>query len=272
MPLAPDEALVAAYLRRYNRLRIATGTTVGRLWDRFGGVDDTAQTAFAERAATTVAAAQAVTATTTDGYLAAALTLQSGELFAPTGLRPAYPRPVDPSDVYRRGSVTARTVLAAGGPLHDALSAGRARMVDTAETDVALTQRATTVEVLSSDERVVGYRRVLTGKSCALCATASTQRYHTGQLMPIHGHCDCGVAPIYGNRDPGHIINRPLVADLKNAGRVGGDPDYWQSRRITVDADGSVHLPDIAVRDHGELGPVLTERSHDFTGPGDIAA
>lgn len=266
--LPRDAALAAAYLAAYNRLRGAAGVAVGRLWDRVASVED-ADT-FAELAAAASVAAQTRAAALVDGYLAAMLGLLAGE-GTPVGLEDVTGAAVragaEPFDVYQRPTITVRAALAAGKQWEDAMAAGRARAVGTAEMDVALTQRAATLQVVESDDRVVGYRRVLTGGSCALCATASTQRYRNGDLMPIHNHCDCGVAPIIGSRDPGNVINRPLLDDLK---ATGGD--YAKDRRLTVDEDGTVRLPDVAVREHGELGPVLTERADDFAGPDDIAA
>lgn len=270
MALPPEVALALRYTTRYNRLRLAAGVAVGNAWDRLAGLDDAAQQRFAVEAAATSMAAQERAAALVGGYLSVAVGFMDGD-GSPVGVdvervSGAAVRGVDPADVYLRGVVTARTKVSAGVTVFDAMRAGRDRMVSTAETDVALTQRAATVEVLG-EKGVVGYRRVLTGKSCALCATASTQRYRSGDLMPIHSHCDCGVVPIIGDRDPGRVINQPLLDDLKNA-----DPDFARSRKLQVDEDGTVHLPEVAVREHGELGPVLSVKDQDFTGPGDIAA
>lgn len=271
MPTSPDAVIVARYTRRYNRLRLAAATMVGRAWDDLADLDDVAADRFTNVAATLSLSAQTQTAANVDGYLA----LLYGD--SPTGLDaanvtgPAVRAGATPEDVYHRAIVTARTGISEGLGYVEAMRQGRRRALDAAQTDVALTQRATMAQV-GTRRGIVGYRRVLTGKSCALCGTASTQRYKTGTLMPLHTSCDCGVAPIIGDKDPGHIINKPLLNDLKAAGRQVPDPDYWRSRHITVDADGTVTLPKIAVHEHGELGPVLTDASHNFTGPGDIAA
>lgn len=76
----------------------------------------------------------------------------------------------------------------------------------------------------------------------------------------VVSNCDCGIAPIIGTRDPGRVLNDGLLSDLKAQG-----PRYWQARHFQVDEDGSLVLPDVAVRDHGELGPVLTGAGHEFT-------
>ena len=103
--------------------------------------------------------------------------------------------------------------------------------------------------------------------------------------MPIHNHCDCGVAPIIGERDPGQVINRQLLNDLKSS----GGSQSWKDRSISVDEDGVIRHRrietvdgerrevfgdplNVAVRQHGELGPVLTDRAQHFAGPGSVAA
>jgi hypothetical protein len=119
--------------------------------------------------------------------------------------------------------------------------------------------------VLEQDDRIHFYRRVLTGRSCMFCATASTQRYRGSDLMPLHGRCDCAVAPIFGDEDPGQVINHQVLSKLKAKG-----PGYWKERGF-VDANGDPIEPGregpVAVRQHGELGPTLVDRHDHFDGP-----
>lgn len=269
-------ALATAYTTRYNRLRVRAGLIVGRLWDRTAGLDDSAARVFTEAAAGVATAAQGAAAGLLDGYVAALGTFATGTLVRPAGIDPetvsgpAARNGAEPVDVYHRSVVTARAAVAEGQTFDEAMRYGRQRSVSTAETDVTLAQRLALLFVIGGDERIVGYRRVLTGQSCSLCATASTQRYRRGDLMPIHNHCDCGIAPIYGTVDPGHVINSERLSDLKAAGRASGDPQFWQSRRIDVDEHGTVRFPDVTVHQHGELGPVLTEATHGFTSQSDL--
>lgn len=269
MARRPDLALVRRYALQHNRLRLAAGLAVGRAWDRLAGPDDARAGRFVRAAAVLSSSAQAQTVAQVDGYLALLLALD-GE-GSPLGLDPdqlsgAALRGVDPPDVYLRSIITARAALGDGKPFAEAMALGRLRAVGTIEMDVALTQRAAMAEVSTREERIVGYRRVLSGQSCAFCASASTQRYRSGDLMPIHNHCDCGVSPIIGDRDPGHIINDQLRRDLRSAEKHG--EDYWNARHFTVDEDGSLVFPDVTVHQHGELGPVLGDATHDFAGPG----
>jgi len=255
-------ALVARYGTRYDAIRRQVGVAVLRLWDRFGAIDDL--DAFAAPAAELSAAAQAQTAAVVDAYLASYLDT------TPVGVEPVIRNGADLVDVYRRAGVTARYRISQGADFDTAMAAARARAQNLATTDVVLAHQGAAAEVLA-ERRVVGYRRVLTGGSCKLCATASTQRYHADRLMPIHGHCDCRIAPIVGDDDPGHIINHQLLDRLQQSG-----PQYWKAKGF-VDADGNPVNPteiasvtDTAVREHGELGPMLTDARDTFTGPSGI--
>jgi hypothetical protein len=274
--VAPQD-LIVRYQAVYGQLRTGTAARVGEAWARLGGPSDTNIEAFLAVVLPLVQGAEVATVRLVAGYMAAMARDITG-----TGTEAAIAigavtgealRGVAPADVYTRPIITMRAALAAGKEYPDAFRIAQQRASTTAETDVLLAQRAATDEVIRQEPRIVGYRRVLTGRSCAFCATASTQRYHSDNLMPIHDRCDCGIAPIFGTRDPGNVINRGLLGDLKAAARDGGgNRDYWDQRHVTVEEDGTVNLPKVAVHEHGELGPVLTDAADHFTGPADVAA
>lgn len=219
-------------------LRDAAGATVGQVWDDLGSYDEADVSRFLERATPVVAATQTQAAVLTDAYVAA----EAGR--PPLGVDPAIVAGAavragtPPEEVYRRPFVQVWKALAEGTDWTDAIAAARARVSAVAETDVQLSMRAAMADISARDGRIVGYRRVLTGKSCGLCALASTQRYHKGELAPIHARCDCSVAPIFGNRDPGRVLNRRVPR---------ADP------------------AEVAVHEHGELGPVLAVAGQQFT-------
>jgi hypothetical protein len=104
---------------------------------------------------------------------------------------------------------------------------------------------------------VVGYRRVLTGKSCMFCAAAATKIYRRGDLAPLHAHCDCAVAPVFLGADVGLGLNRQVLDNLKAQGK-----GYWKQRGF-VDNDGNpldpTDVPDSIgrVSVNSEIGPVF---------------
>ena len=162
-------------------------------------------------------------------------------------------RGVDPRVVYRRPAVDVYSALAAGKPLLQAAAEGRLRLTQLIGGDMQL------AKVHASRQSMRGYpaegqfyRRVLTGReNCALCVVASTQRYHRGDLMPIHPGCDCGVQPL----PPGLAVNQVIDEGLLE-----------QVHQITADrlgvSDRGGRTPDyrklLTVSEHGEYGPTLS--------------
>lgn len=258
-------ALARRYQQQYLRLRRHATDGVLADWSRLGGLDDTSADAFARAAAERAAVAALAVAGLVEAYVSAARTLADLSDEAD----PADPadldrlRGIDPEGQYRRPVVTARTAVADGFPFEQAMARAADRAASIIGTDVLLAQRV----AIGHATGTVGYRRVLTGESCALCATASTQRYHRGDLMPIHARCDCSVAPIIGDADPGRVINQERLDAIRTDTTR---PDYWRDRHFVVTDDDRILTPPIAVRQHGELGPVLTVAGHAHTGPSNI--
>ena len=162
-------------------------------------------------------------------------------------------RGVDPRVVYRRPAVDVYTALAAGKPLPQAAAEGRLRLTQLIGGDMQLAKtHASRQSMRAYPDAGQFYRRILTGReNCALCVVASTQRYHRGDLMPIHPGCDCGVQPLPPGLSANQVIDEDLLervhqiaADrLGVSDRGGRTPDY---RKL------------LTVREHGEYGPTLS--------------
>jgi hypothetical protein len=163
-------------------------------------------------------------------------------------------------EVYQRPFAEMRTALAQGRSFDDALELGGRRASTLAQTEVQLSRRQASLFARNRNDNIVGYLRVLSGsENCALCFVASTQRYTRGELLPIHPGCDCGEMPIYGNSDPGQVIDeynlekahQQVEARFGISDRGAREIDYRQ----------------IIVSEHGEMGPLLSVRGQKFTGP-----
>lgn len=198
----------------------------------------------------------------TDAYLAATLTEQLGRLVRPRGgIDTDALRGVDPAEVYERPFKTLWTKLSEGKSLEVGISAGLARLTDLVLTDMQLAKRNTAQSVYSDTDGISGFVRTLTGsKSCALCYVASTQRYSKSDLLPIHPGCDCGTRAILpGDRATGDArlegTHEALEDRFGVSNRAARRPDYRKA---------------IVVEEHGEMGPVLTVKSHRFTAADDL--
>jgi hypothetical protein len=184
-------------------------------------------------------------------------------------------RGIDPAQEYQRPFVALWTALSNGQQLSDAVDAGAQRLESLITTDMQLAKTKTAQAMLGDNEKVVGYRRVLEGAySCGLCIVASTQRYHKGELMPIHPGCDCSVAPILGHHDLGRLLNLPDLQAVHSAigDRFGASSPAAAAVPGLVDGNGdpTLYRDVIVVHQHGEIGPVLAVRGQDWTAPSDL--
>jgi hypothetical protein len=173
-------------------------------------------------------------------------------------------------------------------PLTAAVGDGERRLTSLALTDVELAVTHTVRDRLADEPDVRFYRRVLTGaESCGLCIIASTQRYRKRDLLPIHPNCDCVVAPILGDQDPGQVINSTRVSDdasptgeTADGVPVYGPDDALDTEFLTREVHDAIretfgemafdarqidYRKILLVEQHGELGPVLTVARHHFT-------
>lgn len=237
MALADELAgIQQAHHLRLIGLQDTAGDLIGSAWDRFAGLGDLDAADFTGAATVICETTTRQVSTLAVGYMGANDRL-AGHI-APD-LRPVLPtiRGGAPSpQVYQRSIVEARRQISRGATFDEAMAAGRSRAVATARTDVVLANRAEMARGGLARPWVVGYRRVLTGNSCGFCALASTQRYHSADLLPLHPGCDCDVAEILGAADPGQIINRQLLNELKAA----GVPQDVQAARALPDARQAV--------------------------------
>jgi hypothetical protein len=230
--------LARAHILSQERLRALVVAAAGRIWGGLPGYDRQNIDEWLSGILPVVAAAQRQSIALTDAYLARALERQ------PLGIDPAdasgaaVRAGTPPEQVYRRPFVTVWTALQGGTQWEDAVHSGLARATSTAATDVQLSMRRTLQIVGEEDELILGYQRVTDGDACAFCRLVAGQRYHTSQLMPIHNHCGCGVDVITGEQRP--------------------------------DFTGQLDNDRVAVREHGEMGPVLVDPAQAFTSLGEL--
>lgn len=234
--------LVRAQADRVAQVRRAVVSTVQRSWVSLDDYRDADIARWVRAVSPVVQAGQIRTAALTDAYLAAYRSEITGGSVRPVGVPVEVAigaRGIPTAEVYARMGPEVWSRLANGLTIDQAIQAGLARAVKVAATDMQLAKTHAADYVMSADDTVTSYRRVVNGKTCSLCISAADRTYYRGNLLPIHPGCDCGIQPVYGERPP--VVN--TSAEL-------------------ADDRG-----DIEINHHGELGPVLTVSGQHFEGP-----
>lgn len=242
--------LTLRYQQALAQLRDRAAVLVAAQWDRLGHYDQEDVAPFVDAAVPIVTAAQSRAIAFTDGYTARLLGRPPLGLATADLIGAAVRNGADPATVYGRSFITVWTALKNGDTWQAAVAAGRARIDSTARMDVALSTRAAARQIGQDDDRIVGYQRVPDGDSCEFCDIVSGQRYTTDDLMPLHNNCGCTVEPILASER--HRFTGVEANDLS----------------IPISRDGVT----AAVREHGELGPVLVNGDDHFTTEADLAA
>ena len=153
-----------------------------------------------------------------------------------------------------------------GKPLEEALKAGERRLGKMVDTDLQMAKVRQSREVLKAGH-IQRYARVTGPKPCWLCSVASTQTYYTEDLLPIHPGCDCSVKPVPLQEESLQEDFDPeqLLLDTNEQTKMMG--------ALIEDGAGIRQFRDrVAVRQHGEIGPTLTWKHQNFTGPDQVAA
>lgn len=266
--MATQQEILAAYNRLSSRIVRGTGDRLAGVFSNLGSWRDQDFDRFFQIASQTLSGASLQAARLQVAFYQQMAKIQNQPFVTPT-LRAsdftteALRNGAAASEVYRRPFVELYTALSKGTTMSEAIALGANRISSIASTDVQLARRNAGFGVRSRNSRIVGYARTLTGsENCALCFVASTQRYTRGDLLPIHPGCDCGEMPIYGTQDPGQVIDELRLDATHQA----------VEERFGLSDPGAraIDYRDIAIREHGELGPVLTVADQNFTGPSQL--
>jgi hypothetical protein len=268
-PYFAEKRIILTHQEAVRQVRARVTQFVTERWNGLTSWRDADISAFVDAVLPSIESGERYIYQLTDSYLAA-MARMAGQTPLPSG------KPVtgadlrngaDPATVYSRPGSTVYAALSNGKTIGEAVAMGLVRLEQMLAMDMQLAMTHAAQRHMKASPGIVGYRRVLTGaENCALCTLASTQRYHRGDLMPIHDRCDCSVAPMYGNSDPGQIINADLYGALKQqfADKYPGafSGGGWESTNKP-----NSH---IRIAMHGEHGPTLTWADQHFTGPNQL--
>lgn len=298
--MADPLVLAHAHQSAILRIRARAQAAVDGIWSDLAGVSDVELAGFLDQITPIVQGARLASVNVTAGYLRRFVQLTDGITpdvadFVAADIAGNIRNGAALDEVYARPIITARAALSRGAGYMDAMRQGRERLDTTVATDVQLGMRDAAYEYGRRVPQIRAWRRVLQGgKVCALCVVASTQVYRTGDLMPIHPNCDCGVVPETESYVPRDVNEQRLRDAREFSGEAyrayrptdaNGDrvPHPMTGIHGYVDEDGTVRfgtpsdpesvkafLPDATVEQHGELGPTLVTADHHFTGPDEV--
>lgn len=268
--MAVEDEVARNFTSLFATLRATMVQQLFAMWFGLSEYRDANVSEFIDLSMPLISAAQETSAQATFTYIQFQLELQGvdSEMDLPpldsvTGpiLRNGTPSEV----VYSRPFKELWTALKNGNTYDDAIRMGADRLRQLVETDIQLSHTHAARAVFSSRSDVKGFRRVPTGSyTCALCMIASTQRYKSFDLMPIHPGCDCKVAPIVSEDTIERVDKETLERIHKSI-----ETQFGMSAR---DARSIDYRKILLVENHGEYGPTLTVAKHKFTGPNDLSA
>ncbi|GAA1149231.1 hypothetical protein F6W69_10625 [Microbacterium oxydans] len=261
-----------AYDVQVHQLRLTIQNFAMRYWNSMGSWRDDDIKRLLAAVAPRVQAGQQRISDITDAYMARVAAEQgftvSGRTFEATTRNL---RGISDETLYARPFATMHDSLSKGQSVTAAVAAGKGRLQSIVTTNLQLAKTHSSRRAMRSGG-VRAFERVLTGReNCALCVIASTQRYWVEDLAPIHPGCDCQSRPL--NSDPAVQIIHP---DRLDAIHTAVESEFGSTDRGARYLDGRNEISDyldlIAVREHGELGPVLTWRDQHFTTKREIDA
>jgi hypothetical protein len=288
VPSQPGDTAEAVRLRNGHEHAVSTVrnrilTLIEAAWNGSANMRDEDADRLVRQITPLVESGQLAIARLTSVYLAQQAVLLRGVPYSPAGVdRSAIAgvRGVPVADVYRRPVVTVYTALSKGVSFEDAKAAGLARLLTMAATDMQLAKTTQAAKSLKHSGAQL-YRRVTTGKeNCPICDLAAKHYYKTGSLAPIHDHCDCGVEEMPPNGSRAGVFED--LSDVKGTAfrPAPAATSAVRAEQVTASgeirtADGTTRAPeftDLAVSEHGEIGPVLHWAQHSFTTVKDLPA
>lgn len=272
MAYEAEKRVILSHQQALRAVRAAVKRYADQRWRSLGSYRDDDIERFIAQVVPVVESGQVKVSQLTNAYMDS-LARVAGRSVTPAVVAQTGLRGVEMAEVYRRPAVSLYTALSEGKPLDEAIELGAQRLDSLLSTDLQMANVSAASEKMRDADGVVGYNRVLneTDATCALCVIASTQMYSKDDLMPIHPGCQCSVEPVYRkNAGAAQAVNEERYAAVK---------EQLESQGITKTHTGTFKqgtegnyrdLTSIKVREHGEVGPVLTWKDQDFTGPADL--
>lgn len=246
------DPLVRAHILSLAGLRHGSETALTRIWRGLPAYDRPNLDQWLSEALPVVEAAQRQAAALTNAYVARAMERGPVGIDLTEVIGAAVRNGTPPETVYERPFIGVWSALKQGTEWEQAVAGGLSRATSSAAMDVQLSMRAASEVIDAADPNVYGYKRVANPSACNFCKEVDGAyiKGADGFVMGLHNHCGCGVEAL---REP-----HPGAVHL---------PDGTELRPY---AYGPLN-DNVALREHGELGPVLVDPKQAFTSQADLA-
>lgn len=246
------DPLVRAHILGERRLREGAAAALIRIWQGLPAYDRPNLDQWLSEALPVVEAAQRQSVALTNAYTARAMERQPLGLDLHELIGAAVRGGTPPDVVYERAFITVWSALKGHTEWAEAVDEGLARATSAVEMDTQLSMRATADAVERADPNLYGYRRVANPTACDFCkeVDGAYVKGSSGFVMGLHNHCNCSL----------EVLKEP------HKGAVNL-PDGTEIRPY---AYGPLN-DNVALQQHGELGPVLVDPHEHFTSSADLA-
>lgn len=246
-------ALAQSHRKRRQRLAAATTLTAARLWRRLDPqrLTQTWDASVGRELVRVLTAAQLNSATTSEAYVRAAMTIQGIEDDADGRFNPealagiASDGRALASLLYQALSST-RSNLGQGAGTREAMDMGQRQLEMITQTQVIDAGRVGDQVSLVARPRARGYVRYLTPPSCSRCAILAGRVYGSQQAFPRHPRCDCVHVPV-GSAEAGNALKTDVRSYFESLS------ESEQDRLFTKNGAR-------AIRDGADPGQVINSR------------
>jgi hypothetical protein len=234
--------LTKAYQLELKRTRTAVADHAEKVWKALPDYRDEQVPGFLDKVLPVVSAGQSRAVALTNAYMSRKLGIPPVNMDVQSLIGAAARNGVAPADVYTRAFTTVWTSIATIG-FAAALEKGLSRLKSTADMDVAMASRNATVAFAQAEDKVVGWTRVADPSCCDFCQMLDGVETGPSEPQPLHNNCGCTADPIVRS------ITSSEPQDSYAPGEI---------------------FDQVAIEEHGELGPVITDKNYKFTGPDDL--
>jgi hypothetical protein len=237
--------LADAQRTRAQRLARSVADRLQERWALIDSSDITASWAtLLAGAVRVVAAGQALAAIQAEEYVTAVTNTAASAALNPAGFAGTAADGRDLATLLTLPVITAKTAIAAGQPVSDALSRGAAQLLMFSTTEVTDAGRLATGAAITARPKAYGHVRVVSPPACGRCIVLSGRVYRWSEGFQRHPRCDCSMQPVASAeakaaRSPGDLFRDMDSSEQEKAFTVAGAK---------------------AIRDGADIGQVVNSR------------